>query len=272
MRIKSLAAAFAIPFAHAAAAAASPPPLMAPTGPWNVEFADKTCLLSRPYGKNRTTQLILKPAMLGESLEIIVTRAKTPIVDSEHGRAVLSIGGTPSSAESYFRAYSTVKSRLLRVWIKEDAIALSAVRGTLQIDARPEGRYAFAVPGIDQARPVLSKCLDQLRAAYKISSTELAAIATKPDATPAAVFSTNDYPLQAVKEGKVGTVGVLIWVEADGRVSTCEVIESSAAPILEKTTCNVLTKRAKFTPAKDAEGRAIRAPSFSRVRWELPSY
>jgi len=273
VRIKSLAAAFAILFIHAAATAApAPPPLMAPTGPWNVEFADKMCLLSRPYGKNGATQLMFKPAMLGDSLEIIVTRTKTPISNSEHGKAVLSIKGNPSPAESYFSAYSTVKHRLLRVWIKDDAIALSAISGTFQIDAKPEGRYAFAIPGIDQALPVLAQCLDQLRTAYKISSTDLAAIATGPQADLPRFFSTNDYPLEALKNGQVGTVGVLIWVEADGGVSSCEVIESSAAPILEKTTCNVLTKRARFTPAKDAAGQAVRAPRFSRIRWELPTF
>jgi TonB family protein len=267
-----LVASLAILFSHTMAAAApKPPALMTPTGPWNVDFADKMCLLSRPYGKDSATQLMLKPAMLGDSLEIIVTRATSDPRDARSGKTTLSIAGTPSEAETYFTAYSTAKARLLRVWIKEDAIALSAVRGTLQIDAKPEGRYLFAIPGIEHALPILSNCLDQLRAAYKISKTDLTAIVTEPKAELAAIFSTEDYPYEAYSRGKGGTVGVLFWIEATGRVSNCEVIESSAAPVLEKTTCDVLTKRAKYNPAKDATGRAVRAPSFSRVRW-MPSF
>ena len=268
MRLKFLAASFAILFSHTIAAAApKPPALMAPTGPWNVDFADKMCLLIRPYGKDRSTHLMLKPAMLGDSLEIIVTKSTSASSDPRSGKAALSIWGTPSAAETYFTAYSTANARLIRIWIKEDAIPLSTVRGTLQIDAKHEGRHLFAIPGIEQALPILSKCLGQLRTAYKVSDTDLAAIVTKPKAELAAFFSTEDYPSEAWSTGKGGTVGVLIWVEATGRVSTCEVIETSAAAVLEKATCDVLIKRAKFNPAKDAAGRTVRAPSFGRVRW-----
>jgi TonB family protein len=271
VRLKFLAASAIVLFAHTMAAAApKPPALMAPTGPWNVDFADKMCLLMRPYGKDGSTHLMLKPAMLGDSLEIIVTKTTSASSDPQSGKAALSIWGTPSAAETYFTAYSTASARLIRIWIKEDAIPLSTVRGTLQIDAKHEGRHLFAIPGIENALPILSKCLDQLRAAYKISDTDLAAIVTKPDASPASIFSSDDYPREALIKGQAGTVGVLIWIEATGRVSTCEVIESSAAPILEKTTCDILTRRARFAPAKDAAGAAIRSPSFSRIRWLLP--
>ena len=268
MRLTFFAAAVAMLSSHTMAAAApKPPALMAPSGPWNVDFGDKMCLLVRPYGKDRSTHLMLKPAMLGDSLEIIVTETTSEVRDPQSGKAALSIWGTPSKAETYFTAYSTASARLIRIWIKEDAVPLSTVRGTLQIDARPEGSHLFAIPGIENALPVLSKCLDELRIAYKVSSTDLASIVTEPKAEVSAIFSTEDYPYEADSEGKGGTVGVLFWIEATGRVSTCEVIESSAPPVLEKATCNVLTKRAKYSPARDAAGRPLRAPSFTRVRW-----
>jgi len=78
MRSKILAASFAILFAHsiAAAAPAAAPLPMTPTGPWKVEFADSMCLLSRPFGKDGATTLVLKPNMLGNGMEIIVSRAR----------------------------------------------------------------------------------------------------------------------------------------------------------------------------------------------------
>ena len=271
MRLKILAASFTVLLAHTTSTATPAPALMTPTGPWNVEFADSVCLLSRPYGKDRSTHLIFKPAMLGNDLEIIVTKATTALGNSEQGKVVLSIDGKPSPADTNFTAYSTKKQRLLRIWNKEDKFALTAVRGTLQIDAKSEARYFFAIPGINQAFPVLSKCLGQLRTAYKISDSDLSAIVTEPEANLPSLFSTNDYPDEAWSNGVTGTVGALIWVETTGHVSTCEIVESSGGPILEKTTCTILTKRARFTPAKDASGRAIRAPMFTRIRWELPS-
>jgi TonB family protein len=266
MRIKSFAVAIGI-LSTSGPASAVTTPLLTPTGPWNVEYADKMCLLIRPYGVDRSTHLILKPAMLGNDLEIVVTKATSRIGDATDGKVILSIDGNAGSATSRFRAYSTKTHRFLRIWNEEDRVPLATVRGTLQIDAKSAGRYAFALPGIDKALPVVNDCLTQLRKAYRISPEDLAAIATEPQANMARVFSTNDYPEEALRKGLGGTVGTLVWVEATGLVSSCEVVESTAAPVLDKTTCDIITRRLRFKPAMDAAGRAVRAPDFGRVRW-----
>jgi len=275
MRRKTLTGLAAL-LSHSLATAAPPPTPLTPTGPWNVEFADSMCLLGRPFGPDRASHLILKPAMLGNSLEIIVTRATSRVDAVRFGEAKLLIEGRPSSAESHFTAYNTRKGRVLRISIKEDTLALAAVRGTLAIDAKREGRYAFAIPGIDRALPILSNCLDQLRTAWKVSKTDLAMIVTQPEPKPGGdlprLFSSKDYPDEAIRTRQGGTVGVLVWIEATGRISTCQVIESSVVPVLDKTTCDILIKRGRFTPAKDSAGRSVRAPSFTRVRWAIPQF
>jgi TonB family protein len=249
------------------AAAAAPAPLMMPTGPWNVDYADKMCLLIRPYGVDKDTHLILKPAMLGDDLEIIVSKRTSKIGDPTDGKVLLSIDGNVPPVTSQFISYSTKTERLLRIWNTEDEFPLANVRGTLQIDAKSAGRYSFALPGIDRALPVLANCLAELRKAYRISAADRAAIATGPKTRLARFFSTDDYPEEAWRQGLGGTVGVLFWVEATGLVSSCEVVESTAATILDRTTCDVITKRVRFKSAVDAAGRPVRAPDFSRIRW-----
>ena len=96
MRVKSLMASLALLFAPGIAVAAPPQPLT-PAGPWNVEFADSMCLLSRPYGRDGATNLVLKPAMIGNGLEIIVTRATTAIANPRFGNAALAVAGGPAS-------------------------------------------------------------------------------------------------------------------------------------------------------------------------------
>jgi TonB family protein len=267
VRITSLAACVALLLTHGVATAAPAAPLLTPTGPWNVEFADSMCLLSRPFG---TTTLFLKPGMLGSSLEIIVTQPATSIADPVGGKAVIGVAGSPPVAESYFTAYSTARMRLLRINLRDDSLALSGVRGSLAIEAQPESEHLFSVAGIERALPVLTTCVDQLRTLYKVGQADLAAIATKPKADLKNYFSSADYPEEALNKRQFGTVGVLLWVEADGRISTCEKIESSASLILERATCNILKRRARFAPALDAAGTAVRFPIFSRIRWELP--
>ena len=123
-----------------------------------------------------------------------------------------------------------------------------------------------------RALPVLADCLAQLRTAHNVSEAEMAAIVTPPKGSALSFFSTNDYPDEALRKEQSGSVGVLLWVETTGRVSTCTVIESSAADPLKEATCNVFKRRARFEPARDVQKKPIRAPVFARIRWELPAF
>lgn len=270
MRIRFLAASIATLVAHSTATAAPPPPPMTPSAPWNVEFADSMCLLSRPYGKDGAISLFLKPNMLGNGMEIIVARATSLIGGPGHGEAAVAIGGQKLNFDTYYNAQSTAKARLLRIMIPEDKIELSALRDTLLIDAGSRGLHLFSLAGIERAFPVLASCVAQLRAVHKVSDADIGAIATKPKGSAADLFTPDDFPSEALGKGQSGTVGVLFWVEANGRVSTCQVIESSASTVLEQATCNIVKRRGRFTAATDAAGKAVRAPSFTRISWMLP--
>ncbi len=142
-----------------------------------------------------------------------------------------------------------------------------AIRWRLRPKAR--GRYHFALTGIERARPALNVCLDQLRNMYNVTQADLAPIATEPQGIIRKFFRSSDYPLEALNKNQSGTVGVLLWVEPNGLVSKCEVIEPTAARVLEETSCNILQRRGRFIPAKDAAGRVMRAPVTTRINWQL---
>ncbi len=254
---------------HVVAAAPVSAPLT-PSGPWHIEYADSMCLLSRPYVAKPEVRLIIKPSMIGDKLELIVMTAKTNLRPRRSGGVAMANAEEPVADELSYSAYSTAKARLVRIRSAKESLTLAALRDTLTIDAKGEVSHRFSLPGLQRARPALNACLDQLRAIYKVSPTDLAPIATEPKASVVSFFSTSDYPIPALRKNESGTVGVLLWIEPSGRVSTCEVIEPIASEALEQQTCNVLTRRARFTPAKDAAGNAIRAPSTARITWQLP--
>jgi len=70
-------------------------------------------------------------------------------------------------------------------------------------------------------------------------------------------FSYDDYPDSAVKAGEQGYVTISFLIGLDGRMTDCKVVRSSGYPRLDAIPCKVLTKRARFTPAKDASGAPI---------------
>ena len=83
-------------------------------------------------------------------------------------------------------------------------------------------------------------------------------------------FTTDDYPAAAIRAEAEGTVAVSLALGPDGRVAACSVTTSSGSSALDQATCRLYRARARFTPARDAQGAAIASTYADRVRWQLP--
>ena len=63
---------------------------------------------------------------------------------------------------------------------------------------------------------------------------------------------------------------VMVSIGTDGKVTNCEVTRSSGSPELDKTTCDLMRRRARFTPATDGDGNPTSGEYASSVRWQIP--
>ncbi len=70
------------------------------------------------------------------------------------------------------------------------------------------------------------------------------------------LFSPDDYPASASAAGAEGTAQASLSIGPDGRVTSCSLIRSTGNGALNSATCNILRRRAKFTPARDSNGNA----------------
>jgi protein TonB len=68
------------------------------------------------------------------------------------------------------------------------------------------------------------------------------------------LFSSDDYPASAQSAGAEGSAQAQLTIGPDGRVVGCSLIRSTGNGALDSATCNVLRRRAKFTPARDSSG------------------
>ncbi|HEX8374576.1 MAG TPA: energy transducer TonB, partial [Geminicoccaceae bacterium] len=78
-----------------------------------------------------------------------------------------------------------------------------------------------------------------------------------------------DYPRAAVRARAQGTVFVRLGIGANGRVTACEVARSSGSADLDRTTCDLIRRRFRYEPARDAAGRAIPDTRGWRQTWWL---
>lgn len=85
------------------------------------------------------------------------------------------------------------------------------------------------------------------------------------------VLSSDDYPADALRNGEQGTVAVLLGIDTHGKVSGCVVTGSSGSASLDTATCRLLSTRARFTPARNNQGRAVASMSPQKIRWALPA-
>ena len=84
------------------------------------------------------------------------------------------------------------------------------------------------------------------------------------------LFSSDDYPNDALRRGDEGTVGVRLTIGTDGHASRCVVTASSHSPSLDAATCRILTERADFAPALDRRGKPTIDHYGQRITWQIP--
>ncbi len=85
-----------------------------------------------------------------------------------------------------------------------------------------------------------------------------------------AYVSDGDYPASALANREQGKVRVALDVGPDGRVHGCLVTRSSGSRALDAATCQILRRRARFTPAADSNGQPAAGRVEQEVEWRLP--
>jgi TonB family protein len=82
--------------------------------------------------------------------------------------------------------------------------------------------------------------------------------------------TADDYPAAAIRNNEQGRVAFSLAIDANGRVTNCAITTSSGSAALDMATCRIMRSRARYTPARDANGKAIASQDRAAVSWVLP--
>lgn len=83
------------------------------------------------------------------------------------------------------------------------------------------------------------------------------------------IFSSDDYPPAAVLMHHEGTTAVRLSIDTDGKVADCVVEESSGSSLLDRKTCSIFRTRARFTAARDRQGKPVPDTYRERITWRI---
>jgi protein TonB len=92
----------------------------------------------------------------------------------------------------------------------------------------------------------------------------------RPRNNPANWVSTSDYRSSWINREWTGTARFRVEVTAEGRVANCTITASSGHAELDAATCDLVSRRARFEPARGGNGEKVSGSYASAVRWELP--
>lgn len=95
-------------------------------------------------------------------------------------------------------------------------------------------------------------------------------IGAVPKGHPGDWVNSDDYPPSAERAGLQGHSGFRLGIGTDGRPTDCTITRSSGSAELDATACRLLMRRARFTPARGADGQPVVSSYGSTVDWRLP--
>ena len=181
-------------------------------------------------------------------------------------------------------------------WFDADAAFLRSVEASQQVTLSGGSDFAVTISliGVKGAITALRNCQDELLRSWGVDTEALTKLRDlpKPDndaqgENPGAVLaqrvdlprqrilpgswvSYNDYPSEALRREISGTVVMALSLNPSGRVENCRVVVSSKADVLDRRSCEVLSERAKYSPALSTNGSAVRSTVIERIRWMIP--
>jgi protein TonB len=79
------------------------------------------------------------------------------------------------------------------------------------------------------------------------------------------LVSPDDYPAGATGRG---TVAINLLITKQGIAGVCEITQSGGSPQLDSATCQLLKRRARFTPAVDRNGKPSLGLLAVQVDWD----
>jgi len=91
----------------------------------------------------------------------------------------------------------------------------------------------------------------------------------KPIGSPSKWLSSVDYPLSMHVMGSMAIVEFRLDIADTGNVTGCTIIAATLPEEAAATTCELLSRRAKFMPALDAMGKPVKTFGVSTIRWTI---
>lgn len=280
------------------AQATQPPLQLKQTSPWNVDYADDRCRLMRQFGEGEEKVFAIFDRY-GPGERFRMTIAGKPTTTSvQNGEATIQFGPTESEQQLAFYKGDLGEYPAL-VFHSQARVAPPSPAEQALIDKREDDQWIeiapvapareAAIKNLAIGKPLrrkviletgpmrkpleaLGKCVDNLMASWGVDVERHKALSrvVTPLTSPIKWVVSGDYPVKMLSAGQPAIVEFRMSVGADGNPVSCHIQSTTRPKEFDKAVCGSLMKRARFTPALDAEGKPLASYYRNTVRFALP--
>jgi hypothetical protein len=245
--------------------------ILQPIRNWNIDYRDDQCLASRAYGKpEKPITLGLRPAPNGETYELLVELPHAGPGRTAELKGSVDFGNGPIQAWLLSYATSDGKSNLYQFRISAADMAQANAASTVTVKASGSPALTFALSSMPVLLKGLQSCTADLEAYWNEKGETDGRIAQAAKGDVRSVFSADDYPDVAVNLEQQGSTQFLLLIDEKGAVAGCHVLKPSGVPVLDAMGCQIIKKRTKLSPARDAQGKAVRSTMTTPpIVWRL---
>lgn len=247
------------------------PEVLAQTGKWDLVYDEKGCDLSAAFGEGKdavVAKFTLFSPRGGSSTTLYGERFRTrsavvpatmgfgePLI-SYDALGIFGMTGTKPTLTLRRRGRGT-----------GDAPPRQFNSLTFAFEGKRPVRLAFS--NYEAAMDALGRCADNVVKEWGYDPAQQAAIvqAPKPLVPVADWLKSRDYPNELLRGGHSGIVSFRLDINEQGGVSSCVIVSASSQERFADVTCQLISERAKFSPAQDANGKAIRSYYVGAANW-----
>lgn len=277
-KLASFAAGAVLASMPAVASATGDPVVLAPSSPWNVDFAPTKCRLARTFGEGENRHILFFEqfypderaglTVAGPELSRFRSRARTTLrfFEGHDGHRTEPFAG---DMEIYGKAVIYANVDLAEEAGEEDD---PDATGVAQLDTEfgkriefvsleQRGREVhFQTGPLDEAFAVLNTCTQDMISDWGLDVEQHLAATRRPQWNNELAIARRlqaQYPSDALRQGEQAILRMRVIVGVDGKVEKCQ-IDAATTNDLDSPACREMEK-AEFEPALDSEGQPFRS-------------
>ena len=129
---------------------------------------------------------------------------------------------------------------------------------------------AIALPGVGDLIGPITGPVDFGIPGPTPSASPFDPVGASPRTNPGNWVTDTDYRPRWIRENLTGTARFTLAIDAGGKITGCTITRSTGHAALDGATCELVTKRARFDPARDGNGKPVAGSYSSAINWRIP--